>query len=170
MIDDSVRDILLVCVGSSSSLLGSVIAIVLGYRNDRIVGRRERAMAEFIDLRNFLFDNSRVLAACIHYLERLTFTNPQLAEAHWKSIEGVISRIQSSHYNGIPRGLITANEDLQEKLAGIYDTIIHINMLVDRIRHQVAVRPEEIKDYEKRNELFNQSIFSFLSDYEKTIP
>lgn len=132
--DDNLKDILLVLIGSVASLLGSVITLTLQSRHERRLAKQTQRQRHFEEVREHLF----TIISMSDFFKKFLVTN-DWTEKSIKDFETNINifheRLIKSRFYAVPERLsISKDKKILSKLAKVEQHLNHMNILISTVK------------------------------------
>jgi len=169
--DENLRDVLLVCLGSASSILGSVIALVLQARRERVVAKREQRQKHFEEVQDYLYTMSNIYSAIVGFYLSV-HAGMQLNILSLKEqIKPLETRLTNSRINGLPPIIIAnGNKILCNQFEEFKQHTINLSMLTYVINQNPnSVTQEYIQEKQQTLEEMNVLITKIIEEMEKKV-
>lgn len=166
-----IKDILLVCLGSLASLLGSLIAFILQNRHERYLRRLERQQKHFDEIQEYFYAYARLYAHIINFLTevhlRRDLSTEQKMELFNRRITNELSRVTESRFNGLPVLFFTRDKKLIDEIAQVIDDFLKVKVLILLIQQgKTDMSEDQIKSEVQHLETMNEHVDSILRQLE----
>lgn len=168
--DENLKDVLLVCLGSFASLLGSVIALLLQGRRDKAIAKLEQRQKHYEEVQNFLYANAAMYAGVVDFLASVNSGMNVSLQSFETRINPMLGRIADSRFNGLPNIAITRDKKIIDKLTEIQDYLLDAKIIVNLISSgNVKMTTDQVqKEVQKLAEM-NELIADVLAELEKRV-
>ncbi len=131
--DENLKDVLLVCLGSVSSLLGSALTIFFQQRRDRQIAWRERQTKQNEDLLRYLFSVSRLYAVTVDYFVTNSTGLVYPIDQFQANVNPVLEQVTQSPFYGLPSSLMSRDRTVVDKLSKIHDHLLDVKIIINLV-------------------------------------
>lgn len=168
--DDNQKDILLVLIGSLSSLLGSVITLTLQSRHERKLAKRAQRQKHFDEVREYLY---AIISLSTFVTEYLVTTNIGMKHSplyFQSNTNKIYERIARSSFSSVPvRIAITKDKKILSEFEKLEQYFIEIRVVIDLISKGRILTDEQIEELTAKHEKANEIMEHILDALGKTI-